>query len=216
MKILALSDRIDDYLMTAEGLDGLRKVEAIVACGDLPFDYLEYLLTMLDVPLLYVFGNHDAPMLRESGAVTPAPEGGTNLHGRLRRVRGRSGQDLWVAGLEGSRRCGGQGHEFTESQMLSRGLRMVPRLLWNRLRHGRALDVLITHAPPAGVHEGTDPCHRGFRTHRWLIRWFRPALALHGHVHPSYGIDVRPERLGSTQVLNVFGSTVLEVHRARP
>lgn len=215
MKILVLSDRVDDYLMTSGGLRGLKGVEAIVSCGDLPFDYLEYLVTMLNVPLFYVFGNHDAPMLRESGVVTPEPEGGTNLHGRIRRVRGRSGRDLWIAGLEGSRRCGGKGHELTELQMLARGLRMAPRLLWNRVRHGRALDVLITHAPPAGVHEGADPCHRGYRTHRWLIRWFRPALALHGHIHPSYGVDVRPRWLGSTRVLNVFGSVVLEANRAR-
>jgi len=215
MKILALSDRVDEYLLTEGGLDGVRDVELILACGDLPYDYLENLLTRVNVPLLYVLGNHDGPMLRESGAITAEPEGGTNLHGKVRLVRGRSGVGVLVAGLEGSKRCGGTEHQLSEWQMFGRALRMVPRLLWNRLRYRRALDVLITHAPPAGAHEGEDPCHRGFRTHRELIRWFRPTFMLHGHIHPSYGVDVRPERLGPTEILNIHGSTVLEVQRAR-
>ncbi len=201
--------------MTDEGLNRMRDVELVLSCGDLPYDYLEYLTTLLDVPFLFVLGNHDGPMLRESGAVTAEPEGGTNLHGKVRAVRVRSGDVVLVGGLAGTLWCGVEDPHVTESRMLARALRMVPRLLWNWVRYGRALDVLITHAPPAGIHEGDDPCHRGFRTHRWLIRWFRPRLALHGHIHPSYGVDVKPDRLGSTRVLNVYGSTVLEVDRAR-
>jgi len=216
MRILALSDRADEYLLTPAGLDRVRDVDLIVACGDLPYDYLEYLATMIQAPFLYVLGNHDGPMLRESGAVTTKPGGGTDLHGAVHAVRTRSGRRLLVAGLEGSRRCGGSEHQWTERQMLARALRMIPRLLWNRLRYRRALDILITHAPPAGVHEGDDPCHRGFRTHRWLIRWARPRLALHGHIHPSYGVDIQPAWLGPTQIVNVFGSTVLEVDHAQP
>lgn len=214
VKILALSDRADEYLMTDEGLRGVRDVALILSCGDLPYDYLEYLVTLLDAPFLFVLGNHDGPMLRESGDVATAPEGGTSLHGKVRAVRVRSGDVVLVGGLEGTFRCGGEDPHVTECRMFARALRMVPRLLWNRVRHRRALDILITHAPPAGIHEGDDPCHRGFRTYRWLIRWFRPSLALHGHIHPSYGVDVRTRRLGPTDVVNVYGSTVLEVARA--
>jgi len=215
MKILALSDRVNEYLLTEAGLDGLRDIELILSCGDLPYDYLEHLVTLVNAPLLYVLGNHDRPMLRESGTIIAEPEGGTNLHGKVRAVHVRSGDVVLVGGFEGTHRCGGESHRTTESQVFARALRMIPRLLWNRFRHGRALDILITHAPPAGIHEGTDPCHRGFRTHRRLIRWFQPAMALHGHIHPSYGVDVRPGRLGPTQVLNIYGSTVLEVDGAR-
>ncbi len=215
MKILVLSDHVDEYLQTAEGISRHHDVELILACGDLPYDYLEYVVTMLNVPLLYVLGNHDGAMLRASGAVSTEPEGGTNLHGKIRAVRGRSGELVLVAGLEGARRCGRESRAVSEPELFARGLRMIPRLLWNRLRHGRALDILITHAPPAGVHEGEDLCHRGFRIHRWLIRWSQPQVALHGHIHPSYGVDVRPTQLGSTCIRNVYGSVVLEVNRAR-
>ena len=37
--------------------------DLVIGCGDLPFDYLEYLVSRLDVPLLYVPGNHDASLV---------------------------------------------------------------------------------------------------------------------------------------------------------
>jgi Icc-related predicted phosphoesterase len=213
VKILAISDRVEDYLMTPAGIDSVRDVELILACGDLPYDYLEYLVTLVNVPLFYVHGNHDAPLLRESGQVVREPEGGKNLHGRVRAVRSSAGGTVLVAGLEGAHRCGDPRYQRTEAQMVAATLRLLPRLLWNRLRHGRAMDILITHAPPSGIHEGEDFCHKGFRSIRWLIRRFQPEIALHGHIDPAYGVDVRPARLGRTQVLNIHGREVLEVGR---
>ena len=35
------------------------EIELILGCGDLPYPYLENLLTFLNVPLFYVPGNHD-------------------------------------------------------------------------------------------------------------------------------------------------------------
>jgi uncharacterized protein len=35
------------------------EIELILGCGDLPYPYLENLLTFLNVPLMYVPGNHD-------------------------------------------------------------------------------------------------------------------------------------------------------------
>jgi len=209
-----LSDRVDEYLLTDDGLESVRSAEAILSCGDLPYDYLEHLVTLLNVPLLFVLGNHDGEMLRASGATSTEPEGGTNLHGRVVAMRNGEGLPLLVAGLEGARRCGRESRASTDPTLFRHVLRMLPRLLWNGIRYGRAFDILITHAPPAGIHEGKDLCHRGFRVHRWLIQRFRPVLALHGHIHPSYGIDIRPARLGPTRVLNVYGSVLMEVKRA--
>ena len=215
MKILVVSDKIVERLRTPSGSDALREVDLIVSCGDLRYDYLEYLLTIANAPLCYVHGNHDRPMLRESGAIVAEPEGATNLHGKAIAVRVRSGARVLLAGLEGTHRCGIEGRWTSEFGMSVRVLRLLPRLLWYRMRTGRFLDILVTHAPPAGIHEGDDPCHRGFRALRRLIRWARPALALHGHIHPSYGVDVRPVKFGPTRVLNVYGSMVLEVDDAR-
>jgi len=211
MKILAVSDRVNDRFLAHGGLDDVRDVDLILSCGDLPYDYLEYLVTLIGVPLLFVLGNHDGPMLRQSGAIAVEPEGGKNLDGAVHAVRLRSGRTALVAGLAGTHRCGGEDRSATEWDLALRVTRLLPRLFWHRVRHGRALDILLSHAPPAGVHEGRDPCHRGFRTLRWLIRRFRPMVALHGHIHPSYGVDTRPARIGPSRILNVYGSIVMEV-----
>ena len=59
MKILAVSDveskRYYDYY-TRGSLD---EFDLIIACGDLRKDYLEFLVTMANCPLVYVHGNHD-------------------------------------------------------------------------------------------------------------------------------------------------------------
>ena len=55
--VLAVSDEVDERLCA--DLSPVRAAELIVACGDLPFDYLGYLMNGLDVPLVFVPGNHD-------------------------------------------------------------------------------------------------------------------------------------------------------------
>ena len=215
MKILAVSDRVDPYLETGVGTESARDADLIVSCGDLPFEYLERLVTLLNVPMLFVLGNHDRPLLRHTGRISAKPEGGTDLDGRVKVVRCNRGDVLIAAGLQGTHMCEGPGSGITELGMARRLIGMLPRLLWNRIRYGRSMDLLVSHAPPAGIHEGQDPCHRGFRVLRWAIRLFRPAVAVHGHVHPTYGVDVRPARLGTTRVLSIFGSQRLEVDDAR-
>jgi hypothetical protein len=82
--------------------------------------------------------------------------------------------------------------------------RMAPRLLWNRWRHGRALDVLVSHAPARGVGDREDPAHRGFQAIRRFLGWFAPAYHLHGHVH-LYDRSQSPTiQFGATTVVNVF------------
>jgi Icc-related predicted phosphoesterase len=95
-------------------------------------------------------------------------------------------------------------------------LPMVPALLLNRVRCGRYLDVLITHAPPRGIHDGEDLPHRGFESFRWLMDRFRPRYLLHGHKH-VYRPEPTRTRYGSTVVVNVYPFTVIELEvEARP
>ena len=51
-RILAISDEVDDALY-GDKLYALRP-DLIVACGDLPFEYLENLVSRTDVPLLFM------------------------------------------------------------------------------------------------------------------------------------------------------------------
>jgi len=64
MKILCISDRVERMLYGPNLTSYAKGVEAVISCGDLPFDYLEYIVTFLGVPVYYVLGNHD-----------PGPEG---------------------------------------------------------------------------------------------------------------------------------------------
>ena len=52
--MLAVSDEVDEALAADPG--PARTAELIVACGDLPFDYLDTLMNALDIPLVFVPG----------------------------------------------------------------------------------------------------------------------------------------------------------------
>ena len=83
-------------------------------------------------------------------------------------------------------------------------------LLLNRLRKGRYLDILITHAPPYGIHDEVDVCHLGFQALLTFMKRFRPRYLLHGHVH-RYGNEAWRTQYLDTEVINVFPSCVIEL-----
>ena len=92
MRILALSDEVSRLLHSPLLCQAAEGVDLVVSCGDLPSDYLEYIVSSLDVPLFYVMGNHGG-----MGGEKPFPEGCINLDGRTVEHKG-----LLLAGLEGS------------------------------------------------------------------------------------------------------------------
>ena len=73
-----------------------------------------------------------------------------------------------------------------------------------------AADVLLSHAPPAGVHEEPhdDRAHEGFEALREYIWRVQPRLALHGHTPPP---PRRAERIGGTKVVHVVGVALVDV-----
>lgn len=186
----------------------------MLSCGDLPFDYLEYIVSRLDVPLLYVLGNHDPDLgapdpvwtpLRID-ATSPGPQGCINVYGRVVDAAG-----LRVAGLGGSIRYRPGPNQYTPSQMRWRAARVGWQARLRRARGGTRLDVLLTHAPPEGDDDRrADAAHRGFGAFNRLARDLAPRLHLHGHVHP-YGVG-KPERwLGGTLVVNAVPQRLIEI-----
>lgn len=211
LRILAVADEVEKAFYT-DRLMSLRP-DLVLSCGDLPFDYLEFLVSRLDVPLLYVPGNHDPSLsppepswlgTRLDPAVT-GPQGCINIDGRVVEVRG-----LRVAGLGGSLRYKEGPHQYTQAQMTRRALRLELGLRLKRVRRGRKLDVLVTHAPPYGEAEAKDAAHVGFVAFIRLIRAFRPQLAVHGHVH-AYGRTIPERTLASARVVNVVPYRVIEL-----
>ena len=210
MKILALSDEVVEQIYSPRVTEMFGDVNVVVGCGDLPDYYLEFVVSMLNVPLFHVPGNHD---LSSSAADRMGLEEGTlprdcgNLDGRVVREQG-----LLLAGLGGSVRYRPDGmNQYTQAEMRWRVLRMTPRLWLNRARHGRALDVLIAHAPPKGIHDGTDPAHVGFVAFNRFIAHFRPRFLLHGHSHVWRRDVVTATQVGATTVLNVCPYRVIEI-----
>jgi len=84
-------------------------------------------------------------------------------------------------------------------------------LMLNKLRYGRALDILVTHSPPWKIHDDNDLPHQGIKAFRWLIDVFKPTYHLHGHIH-VYRRDVVTEtQIGPTKVINTYGFRELEM-----
>jgi uncharacterized protein len=131
VRVLAVSDEVDERLAT--GLGSGRPVDLVLACGDLPADYLAALMNALDVPLVFVPGNHDPDLsgyrrsrtglitLAGFPAVPPWPPGSLSADGHVVDVAG-----LRVAGLGGCLRYGPGANQYPERQQA--------RSAW-RLRH---------------------------------------------------------------------------------
>jgi len=205
MKILSISDKVVESIYSPTIKQRFGDLDLVLGCGDLPPYYLEFIVTMLNVPLLYVFGNHDQGIYTSSGQFKQAPMGGINVDERVVEAKG-----LLIGGLEGSMRYSNRGdHQYTEQDMQWKALRMAPALWWNRLRHGRFLDILITHAPPYGIHDGTDLCHTGFKTFLRMMDTYRPCYLIHGHQHVYSPHTPTRTTYHHTQVVNTYGYQVI-------
>jgi len=211
VKILAIADEVDSRLYGPILRERFCDVSLVISCGDLPIYYLEFIVSTLNVPLLYVRGNHAPEQISSSGGVKSEPEGCLNIDGRVVQVRG-----LVIAGLEGSMRYSDGPHQYTESQMRLKALKLAPRLLLNRWRKGHYLDIMVTHAAPRGIHDAGDLCHLGFQTFVDIIDRARPRYFLHGHMHVYTPNVVTESRRRETTVLNVYGYRVIEWDQSRP
>ncbi len=208
MKILAVSDRVLDKLYSGQTRQAYTDVELLIGCGDLPFYYLDFLTSAIDAPLVYVRGNHDSgPQYAADGRVWRDVRGGVDIHGKVVTRKG-----LILAGLQGSMRYKAHAdYMYTEAEMRRVVAQLVPRLLWNRQRLGRALDVLVTHSPAFGIHDRPDLPHTGFKVFLSFLRLFKPRYHLHGHIHIYRQDEVRETQFEETTVVNVYPYRVLEI-----
>ncbi len=209
MKILTISDKVDELLYSPAIKHLFGDVGMVLSCGDLPYHYLEFLVSMLGGPLFYVIGNHayEVRQLYASKEEWTYPGGCENIDGRVVQYRG-----LLIAGLEGSMRYNNNPYfQYTEREMAWKVWQLAPWLVLNKLLHGRYLDILISHAPPAGIHDRPDPCHRGFRAFVTLMDRFRPRYLIHGHVHIYHPLDTTETVYRHTRVINTYGYRTLEI-----
>jgi Icc-related predicted phosphoesterase len=198
LKILAVCDEVDPHLYGHGALSRRPRPDLLLSCGDLPPYYLDYLVSKLNVPMYAIHGNHDAPPPLE-GSEGFERCGARWIGGRGVRVGG-----LLLAGFDGSLRYNGGAYQSTQTEMHAAVRSLVPWLLLNRVRYGRFLDVLITHAPPLGIHDEPDRCHTGFEAFSWLVRTFQPRYHLHGHIHLYDRRAPTVTRMENTEIMNVY------------
>ncbi len=208
MKALCVSDKVVDRLYSSAVTTIAKDVDIILGSGDLPYYYLEYLQSMLNVPLYYVHGNHDSEAeYLPSGDSISGPRGGYNLDERIVEVKG-----LLIAGLQGSIRYKNEGsYQHTDFEMWLKIFRLAPRLFYNLRAKGRALDVLVTHSPPLNIHNGNDHVHTGFASFLWLMRVFKPKLLIHGHRHVYRPHERTETWYRRTLVNNIYPYKIIEI-----
>ncbi len=219
MKILCIADHIDPLVYSTGIKKRFGDVELVISAGDLPMRYLGFIASSLNTPVVFVFGNHNTEEMEVFRPSKFVPlDANSTVHYTQNRYGSTCAEDrvihskgLLIAGLGGSPRYNRGPHQFTERQMRRRILRLIPRLVWNRVRHGRYLDILLTHAAPRGIQDGPDRCHLGFESFLWFMRTFRPRYLLHGHIHLYDRNAERSSRYHDTTVVNVYDHYVLEV-----
>jgi Icc-related predicted phosphoesterase len=209
MRILCVSDQVDPLVYSTRIRERFGGIDLVLSAGDLPLEYLGYIASMLNCPLLYVEGNHDsesAPAVFPWGSHDLDASFGTRNTGfRLVREGGIS-----ILGLPGSIRYNGGPNQFSDLAMSLHILALVPRLAFARLWRGRAVDIVLTHAPPRGIHDREDPCHRGFGAFRLLMRYAKPSWFVHGHIH-LYDLGERRVSVeGATTIVNAFGHWIID------
>jgi len=188
LKILALADEECKMLWDYFRPERLEGVDLIISCGDLRASYLSFLATFTHAPVLYVHGNHDAAYERNP------PEGCTCIEDTVYDYHG-----LRIAGLGGSMRYKNGPHQYNEKEMTHR-----VKKLGAKIKRAKGVDILVTHAPARGCHDGEDLPHRGFECFNNLLEDWKPKIYLHGHVHMNYGSFPREYDHFDTHVINAY------------
>lgn len=196
MKILLISDEEDKYLWDYYRPGRFDGIDLILSAGDLKPEYLSFLVTMANRPLLYIHGNHDGRY-----EAFP-PEGCDCIDDRLVVVNG-----LRILGLGGCPLYSGGPHQYTERQMRLRIWR-----LGRKIRRAGGVDIVLTHAPVRGYGDMDDIAHRGFEAFLPLLERWKPRYLVHGHIHLNYGVRF-PHVLtyGDTTLINACGRYLLEI-----
>lgn len=185
IRLLALADQ-EPHIPLAR-LVRHHQPDAVVLLGDLEPHWVDQLGRFADLPVLGVYGNHDDGKYLEARNTT-------DLHLTSAEVG-----DVVFAGFEGCVR-------YKRGAALQYSQREAHRLA----RRLPAADVLLSHAPPRGVHEEPDDdrAHQGFEALLAYIEQVQPRLAFHGHTPPP---PRRSERIGATVVVHVVGAQVFDL-----
>lgn len=188
MKILVLGDQESTYIYDYFDYDRFRDVDFVISSGDLNSKYLSYIVTLLNVPLYYVPGNHDSRYLKEP------PEGCIDID---RKIINHDG--IRIMGLGGSMWYNGGPFQYSEREMYVRYVKMKPMISFKG-----GVDIFVAHSPARGLGDGNDRCHQGFETFLKILKNYEPQIFIHGHQHLNYANTERIIKHKNTTIINSF------------
>ena len=234
MKILCVSDYVDPLIYNQNVKEIFPDIDAIICAGDLPMDYIDFIVSVFNKPTYFIFGNHN---LKDFGFYhkIDSPQGQQQYmerkhHGSGAKYMGFktsveniftikdsvTGKErpLLMAGVSGCLKYNNGLCQYSDFEMKLKLIKMIPKLLKNKKKYGTYLDIFLTHATPRHIHDHEDPCHKGFECFNWFIEKFKPTYMIHGHIHLY---DMREERIGvynNTTVINAYAHHILEIPEA--
>lgn len=198
MKVLIISDEEERLLYDAFRKERVEGVELIISCGDLRAGYLDFLMTMVNVPMVYVMGNHDNALVKEP------PLGATCIEGKIINYKGYR-----IGGLGGSIKYNNKNiNMYTENEMSWRCIKLAIKSFF---RGG--LDIFVTHAPARDYGDLKDFPHKGFICFNKLLMWLKPDYMFHGHVHTNYSRKNKPNysHPSGTTIINACGYKIIDL-----
>ena len=239
MKILCVSDYVDPLIYNNNVKSAFPDVDLILCAGDLPMDYVDFIVTMFNKPTYFIFGNHNLEEFKYYHKVssnTPIKynpsdrkdkdkQDGSHGHGAsylgfksivdkrfiVKNPKNGKPTPLLLVGTSGSLKYNNGMAQYTNFNMLMKLVALVPSMIKNKLLYGRYLDIFMTHASPRHIHDHEDPCHKGFECFNWFLKKFNPPYMIHGHIHLY---DMREERVGkyfNSTVVNAYAHFVLDL-----
>lgn len=196
MRILVVADEESSFLWDYYKPGMLKGIDLILSAGDLKAEYLTFLVTMANRPLVYIHGNHDAKYLRSP------PEGCECAEDRIVSVNG-----LKILGLGGTQLYSNGFCSYSEQQMERRIRRLALKI-----RRAGGVDIVLAHSPVRGYGDEENIAHRGYEAFASLIDRYKPKYFIHGHVHKSYSTSLEREyRRGETVIINGTGRYILDI-----
>jgi len=192
-KILIISDT---EILGQYPMDKLKKmffdVDFIISAGDLGNDYLDYLFTTLNKDIIYVNGNH---VYKKGHDISFCK----NIDGKVLKYKG-----LKIFGLGGSKKYSYQENQYSEFEMTQRIILNLGYLFLGKL------DIMVTHTPPRRVNDREDFTHQGFEVFHKILKYFKPKLWIHGHIHLVSHMDTQETTIGNTRIVNAYGYKIIE------
>ena len=204
MEILGVSDWIDPLIYSEQMKYRMKDVDVVISCGDITFGYLDFIMSELNKPVFFVVGYHVNDNRLKKSTISKNklkyPKCFHNLHLKVYKINNNL-----ITGFQGSIWYNGGAFQYRQWEVYINLLKIIPRLIINKLFYGRYIDIFVAHAAPFGIGDKGDPCHVGLKAFNWFIKTFKPKLFLHGHIHLYDRNENKITEYKGTKIINCSG-----------